>query len=88
VRVELLRAWPRHFERVELDLPAGSRVADALAAAGATDDPETVAYSVYGVRVDTQTVLRDGDRIEMLRPLQADPKDARRRRAGARRDPR
>lgn len=86
MRVELLRAWPRHFERRELDLPPGSCVADALAAAGMTDDPETVAYAVYGVRAELQTVLRDGDRIEMLRPLQADPKDARRRRADARRD--
>ncbi|PSD48704.1 hypothetical protein C7E25_18760, partial [Stenotrophomonas maltophilia] len=28
-----------------------------------------------------QQVLLDGDRIELLRPLQADPKDNRRRRA-------
>ena len=88
MKVELLRAWPRRVERKELELPVGSCVADALAAAGLVDDPETVAYAVYGVRVDPQTVLREGDRIEMLRPLQADPKDARRRRADARRDQR
>lgn len=86
MRVELLRAWPHLFERRELVLPPGSCVADALSAAGMTDDAETVAYAVYGVRVDLKTPLRDGDRIEMLRPLQADPKDARRRRADARRD--
>lgn len=86
MRVELLRAWPHRFERKELELPPGSCVADALSAAGLADDPETVAYAVYGVRVDLQTLLRDGDRIEMLRPLLADPKDARRRRADARRD--
>ncbi|MGH8076489.1 MAG: RnfH family protein [Lysobacter sp.] len=86
MKVELLRAWPRRFERKQLELPPGSSVADALTAAGLVDDPETVAYAVYGVRVDPQTVLREGDRIEMLRPLQIDPKDARRRRADARRD--
>jgi putative ubiquitin-RnfH superfamily antitoxin RatB of RatAB toxin-antitoxin module len=34
--------------------------------------------------VATDAVLRDGDRLELLRPLQADPKDARRRRAAVR----
>jgi len=56
-----------------------------LSAAGWADDPDTVAYAVFGVRVDRQTVLQEGDRVELLRPLQADPKEARRRRATARR---
>ena len=85
MRVELLRAWPHRFERRQLELPAGSCVADALLAAGVADDPETVATAVYGLRVQPQTVLHDGDRLELLRPLQVDPKDARRRRAQARR---
>lgn len=88
MRVELLRAWPRRFERKELELPPGSCVADALSAAGMADDPEIVAYAVYGVRVEPQSVLHEGDRVELLRPLQADPKDARRRRADGRRNPR
>ncbi len=83
MRVELLRAWARGCERRELDLPAGSSVADGLAAAGWADDPETIAYAVFGVRVDRQTVLREGDRVELLKPLQADPREARRRRAEA-----
>lgn len=87
MKVEVLRAWPRRFERMELELPSGSCVADALAAAGVTGDAETVAYAVYGVRVDVLTVLHDGDRLELLRPLQADPKEARRRRAASRRTP-
>ena len=37
--------------------------------------------AVFGVRAESDAVLRDGDRVELLRPLQADPKDARRRRA-------
>lgn len=83
MRVELLRAWPHRFERRELDLPPGSCVAEALSAAGWADDPDTVAYAVFGVRVDRQTVLQQGDRVELLRPLLADPKEARRRRADA-----
>ena len=85
MRIELLRAWPRRFERIGIELPTDSRVADALSASGWADDPETVAYAVFGVRVDRHAVLRDGDRIELLRPLQTDPKDARRRRADDRR---
>jgi len=85
MRVELLRAWPRRFERTQIELPAGSCVANALSASGWADDLETVAYAVFGVRVDRHAVLRDGDRIELLRPLQADPKAARRRRADDRR---
>ncbi|MGV3743054.1 MAG: RnfH family protein [Burkholderiaceae bacterium] len=36
---------------------------------------------LYGKIKAPDTQLRDGDRIEIYRPLQADPKDARRRRA-------
>ena len=85
MRIELLRAWPRRFERVEVNLPEGSRVADALSACGWADDPEAVAHAVFGVRVERDAVLNEGDRIELLRPLEADPKDARRRRAADRR---
>jgi putative ubiquitin-RnfH superfamily antitoxin RatB of RatAB toxin-antitoxin module len=85
VKVELLRAWPRRFDRIEVELPDGASVADALARAGWAGDDEAVAYAVFGVTVTPQTTLLDGDRIELLRPLQADPKDARRRRAEARR---
>lgn len=85
MRVELLRAWPRRFERVEVELREGARVTDALAAAGWGGDPEVVAYAVFGQRVDADAMLHDGDRIELLRPLVADPKQARRERAEERR---
>ncbi|HEX5662429.1 MAG TPA: RnfH family protein, partial [Xanthomonadaceae bacterium] len=39
---------------------------------------------VFGERVEPTHRLREGDRVELLGPLQADPKEARRRRAGAR----
>lgn len=84
MRIELVRAWPRRFESRELDLPEGTRLREALVAAGWEQDPDTVAYAVYGVRAQAGAVLHDGDRVELLRPLLADPKDARRRRAQAR----
>ena len=69
MKVELLRAWPRRFERIELELQAGATVSEAVIAAGWGADPEAVAYAVFGQRVDGDAVLRDGDRIELLRPL-------------------
>jgi uncharacterized protein len=80
MKVEVLRAWPRRFEQIELDLPAGASVRDAVAAAGWGADAEVVAYAVFGQRVEPEAVVREGDRIELLRPLQADPKEARRQR--------
>ena len=64
------------------------RVADALRAAGWQDDADIVAWAVHGVRVAPDARLREGDRLELLRPLLADPKDARRRRAESRTKPR
>ena len=83
VRVEVVLAWPRRFERVELQLPDGARVADAVAASGLPLDGIT-GFAVFGERVEADAPLRDGDRIELLRPLVADPKEARRRRAAER----
>lgn len=85
MKIELLRAWPRRAERIELELPAGATVAEAVIAAGWSDDPEAVAYAVFGQRVAGDALLRDGDRIELLRPLLADPKEARRQRVEDRR---
>ena len=85
MKIELLRAWPRRFEQVDLQLPEGATVRDAVMAAGWGDDPEAVAYAVFGQRVDGDAPLRDGDRVESLRPLLADPKDARRQRVEDRR---
>lgn len=85
MKVELLRAWPRRFERIELELGEGATVRDALLAAGWGDDPEVVAYAIFGQRADGEAVLRDGDRVELLRPLVADPKEARRQRVEERR---
>ena len=80
IRIEVLRAWPRGFVCRTLLLPEGATVAAALAACGF--DPGAIAgYAVFGERVTTATVLRDGDRLELLRPLLVDPKEARRRRA-------
>jgi uncharacterized protein len=80
MRVEVVRAWPRRHESVTVELPPGATVSAAIAASG-LDLDGIVAYAVFGERVAADSVLHDGDRVELLRPLQADPKEARRRRA-------
>ena len=80
MRIEVIRAWPRRHESVSLELPDDATVADALKASG-FDQAGVGAYAVFGERAMPDDVLREGDRVELLRPLQADPKEARRRRA-------
>jgi putative ubiquitin-RnfH superfamily antitoxin RatB of RatAB toxin-antitoxin module len=41
----------------------------------------TQAVGIYGKKKTLETVLRERDRIEIYRPLVADPKDSRRKRA-------
>lgn len=80
--VELVRAWPGRWESTRLEVADGSTVEDALACAGVSLPADGfVAVAVHGVVARLQQVLEEGDRIELLRPLVADPKENRRRRA-------
>lgn len=81
MRIELLRAWPGRYETASVELAAGASVGDALAAAGWRLEGEFVGLAVFGVTVDHASKLHEGDRIELLRPLRLDPKQARRLRA-------
>lgn len=80
MRVEVVLALPRDCERVVVTLPPGASVADAVAASGLSLDG-IAGYAVFGLRVQATAILHEGDRVELLRPLLVDPKDARRRRA-------
>jgi putative ubiquitin-RnfH superfamily antitoxin RatB of RatAB toxin-antitoxin module len=82
LRVEVVCAWADRGECRELVLEEGATVRGALAAAGVQAEHGA---AIYGRRVPLDTKLADGDRVEVLRPLAADPKDARRRRARQRR---
>jgi len=78
LRVEVVRAWPERLELRALALEEGATVRAALAAAGMRAPHGA---GIYGRRVPLDTPLADGDRVEILRPLAADPKEARRQRA-------
>lgn len=62
-----------------IDLPDNSTVADALRAAG-FDVTQITAVGVWGKVRPLTFMLREHDRVEIYRPLQADPKAARRAR--------
>lgn len=81
MKVEVTAAWPAHASTVTLELPDGATAGDALRACGLTDGYPLAGLAVFGRRVGEEAVLRDGDRLELLRALAIDPKEARRRRA-------
>lgn len=66
--------------RMGLQLSKGACVADALRAAGHGSLPEGWALAVWGRKTSLLAPLREGDRVELLRPLRADPMETRRRR--------
>lgn len=80
---------PREADLVTLNLPVGSTVADAVAASGlAGRHPgEATAWrlAVWGRACPADQLLRDRDRVELLRSLTVDPKEARRLRYKGRR---
>ena len=81
IRVELVRAWPQRCETVAVELAGQATVGDALQAAHWTMDADFVGLALFGQAATMATRLHDGDRIELLRGLQLDPKQARRLRA-------
>jgi len=78
------RAWLR-----EVAVPPGTTALDAIDASGFGAawpgvDPLAHGLAVYGQPCAPDQVLRDGDRVDILRPLAFDPKESRRRRAAHR----
>jgi len=81
MKVEVVCARPERADSVSLNLPAGATLRDALAASGLEVDYEKQAFGIFGRRAKLDHPLKEGDRVEVYRPLTIDPKEARRRRA-------
>lgn len=85
LRVEVAYgAAPHQVDLTALELPAGSTAIDAVRASGVLQrqglDEATLAMGIWGRACTPVQPLRERDRVELYRPLQVDPKEARRQR--------
>lgn len=83
-------AAPGEVDEVRLRLAAGATLLDALRASGVlvrhpSIDLDAQRVGIWGRTKPLDATLRDRDRVEVYRPLQVDPKQARRERAAGRR---
>ncbi|MBL8329683.1 MAG: RnfH family protein [Rubrivivax sp.] len=72
---------PRELHQLQLSLPEGSTLQQALAASGWLQQfpgIETLPVGVWGRKEPLTHVLRERDRVEIYRALRCDPKEARR----------
>jgi putative ubiquitin-RnfH superfamily antitoxin RatB of RatAB toxin-antitoxin module len=87
ILVEIAYAEPHRQILRKVEIAANSTVADAIRASGILGllpaGFAAAGIGIFGRIVTPAAPLRAGDRIELYRPLQADPKDSRRRRARA-----
>lgn len=87
MKIEITYALPDRQELVNVDLPEGSTVMQAIEASGLLQkypeiDPGGVnKLGVFAKLAKADAVLRDRDRVEIYRPLIADPKEVRRQKA-------
>ena len=79
----LLGQGPRQTRQVDLRLPLGSTAAQAVLASGLLLDctpaqRDQLSLALWGKACGPEAVLHDHDRLELLRALVVDPKEARR----------
>lgn len=86
INVEVIYALPQRQELIRLKLPAGSTLQQAVHSSGLLEkypeiDLAKSRFGLYGKLSKVDTVLRERDRVEIYRPLIADPKEVRKQRA-------
>lgn len=86
--VEVAYARPEKQRIVRLQVPEGTTVAEAARLSGIVEmfpeiDLAQIDMGIFGkvVKKPAEQALRDGDRVELYRPLKIDPKQARLNRA-------
>lgn len=87
LKVEVAYAEECRQEIVSLVVEEGTSAIDAARASGlmrgsSFDSQNHLVLGIFGRVVPNLTVLHDGDRVEIYRTLNIDPKDARRLKAG------
>ncbi|WP_250459018.1 RnfH family protein [Microbulbifer litoralis] len=93
IAVEVVYALPHEQRLMRLLVAPGTTAREALVRSGIPEeypevDPDTARLGIFGQALGTkglapadQYELQPGDRVEVYRPLIADPKEARRQRA-------
>lgn len=86
VNIEVVYALPEEQILLKRSVPAGTTVAEAIQASGMLArrpeiDLAASKLGIFGKLTKADAVVRDRDRIEIYRPLIADPKEVRRMRA-------
>jgi putative ubiquitin-RnfH superfamily antitoxin RatB of RatAB toxin-antitoxin module len=85
IAVSVVWATPTLQDIVAVDVPAGATTRLAIERSGLVVayglDLAALGVAIHGKRATLETPLTDGDRVELTRPLVADPKEARRKRA-------
>ena len=86
ISVEIVFALPTKATTLTVEVAQGTTAEQAVIQSGIIDkcpeiDPTALTLGVWNRTVKAHYELKDGDRIEIYRPLIADPKDARRKRA-------
>lgn len=89
IAVEIAYALPHEQVLLALRVPPGTCLREAIVRSGILErhpeiDAERCATGIFGRRASADTPLHDGDRVEIYRPLVADPKRSRRQRAAKR----
>jgi putative ubiquitin-RnfH superfamily antitoxin RatB of RatAB toxin-antitoxin module len=83
IRVEVAYAERARQTLIALEVPAGTSAREAVERSGIRARhpgiPADAAFGIFGRSVGPGEVLAAGDRVELYRPLPADPKDRRRR---------
>lgn len=86
MKISVVYALPDRQIVRELELPIGATAGFAMRESGLLRefpdiDPDATPVGIYGIVVSSDAVLRHGDRLEIYRPLNVEPKAARRLRS-------
>lgn len=91
VQVEVAYALPDRQYLVALELPSPVTAGEAIRRSGLLEmipglDIESMEIGIFSRPAKLDAPLAQGDRVEIYRPLEVDPKEARRLRAAAKKN--